>query len=75
MYNFIELSNVYNYGENKKNVWVKAEMLLSTFELETINSDWICIGSITPTDDDKENNKLMYKLYNSLDKKGEGSGR
>tara|TARA_R110000751_G_scaffold123397_2_gene224231 strand:+ start:851 stop:1072 length:222 start_codon:yes stop_codon:yes gene_type:complete len=71
MYNFIELSNENRYGENKRNVWVKAEMLLSKFQLENINSDWLCIGSIIPTDDDKENHIKMYTLYNSINKKGE----
>tara|TARA_R100001132_G_C3190087_1_gene42402 strand:+ start:41 stop:262 length:222 start_codon:yes stop_codon:yes gene_type:complete len=70
MYNFIELSNENRYGDNKRNVWVKADMLLSTFELETINSNWVCIGSIIPTDDDKENNINMYTLYNSVIKRG-----
>jgi len=71
MYNFVELSDKNRYGENKRNVWVKAEMLLSTFELETINSDWLCIGSIIPIDDEKENNIKMYSLYNSVIKRGE----
>jgi hypothetical protein len=71
MYNFIEISDENRYGDNKRNVWVKADMLLSTFELETINSNWICIGSIIYTDDEKENNRKMYALYNSIDKKGE----
>ena len=70
MYNFIELSNENRYGDNKRNVWVKADMLLSTFELETINSNWVCIGTIIPTDDEKENNINMYTLYNSVIKRG-----
>ena len=71
MYNFIEISNEHRYGDNKRNVWGKAYMLLSTFELETINSNWICIGSIIYTDDEKENNRKMYALYNSVIKRGE----
>ena len=71
MYNFVELSNKNRYGENKRNVWVKAEMLLSNFQLETINSNWLCIGTIIPTDDEKENNIKMYSLYNSVIKRGE----
>lgn len=70
MYNFIELSNENRYGDNKRNVWVKADMLLSKFQLETINSNWLCIGSIIPTDDEKENNRKMYTLYNSIIKRG-----
>ena len=69
MSSFIELSDTNRY-DNKRNVWVKAKMLLSKFDLENIASRWICIGTITPTDDEKENNRKMFSLFRSINKKG-----
>ena len=69
MSSFIELSDT-NRHDNKRNVWVKAKMLLSKFDLENIASRWICIATITPTDDDKENNRKMFSLCRSINKKG-----
>ena len=49
MSSFIEISDNKRY-DGRRNVWVKASLLLSKFILEPLSIRWICIGSIDTND-------------------------
>mgnify|MGYP003142586240 CR=1 FL=1 len=63
MSSFIEISDNKRY-DGKRNVWVKASLLLSKFTLEPLSIRWLCIGSVD--DNDPNYNDVALELYETI---------
>jgi len=57
---FIEISDNKRY-DGRRNVWVKASLLLSKFTLEPLSIRWLCIGSVDSKDPNY--NDVALELY------------
>ena len=60
---FIEISDNKRY-DGKRNVCVKASLLLSNFRLEPLSIRWLCIGSVD--DNDPNYNEIALELYETV---------
>ena len=60
MSSFIEISDNKRY-DGRRNVWVKASLLLSKFILEPLSIRWICVGSVN--DNDINYNDIALELF------------